>query len=103
MQRLSAFVIVSTFALASLGCPSGPKEERIAVKNAGAVQQAKVLLESYSKGQPLGSEAANFGQMAADAKKEDPAKGEIVDKAFKDIETNKGNRAAIAKAALEKL
>ncbi|MBX9679132.1 MAG: hypothetical protein K2X38_10250 [Gemmataceae bacterium] len=103
MQRLSLFFVVSILALASLGCPSGPKEEQIAIKSNNAVQQAKDLLQNYAKGQPLGSEASNFNRIAADAVKEDPAKGAIVEKALKDIEANQSNRAAIAKGALEKL
>ena len=74
------------------------KVEEIQVKEESALIRAKNALENYAKGQPLGSEASAFDQLIRDVKKEDAAKGEILEKGLADLQKAKGQTAIMAKA-----
>lgn len=98
---VSLFLAFASFAFLT-GCGGGPKEETIVIKSTSSLQEAKSILERYAKGQALGSEVAGFPKLIADVRKEDPARGDLLEKGLKDIEAKKGSPAA-AKELLNKL
>ena len=85
------------------GCGPAPKSEVIQVKAADPMAEVKSVLQRYADGQPLGSEASGFPALVETAKKASPEKGEILEKAFADLQKKGANIKAIAKDALTKL
>jgi len=103
-KRLVAAALAAVLA-ASAGCgPAGTvKEETIEVKQNSSLEQAKLLLTNYSKGQPLGSETTSFGNIVDEVRKADPTRADILAKGFADLQKPKANTAAIAKDTLKQL
>ncbi len=99
----SSFLATALAALAIAGCSQeGVVHERsIPVKQVSAVDQVKQLLEGYAKGTPVGSEIIGFGQMVEEAKKQDPAKGEIIASGLKEIEGMMNRQSAVPAKAKE--
>jgi hypothetical protein len=90
--------------LSAAGCGlQGVKEHSVPVskKEPVGIEMAKQLLEGYAKGQPVGSEFMRFATIGEDAKKQDPSKGEIVDRGLKEIEGLMNKPSAIPNKAKE--
>jgi hypothetical protein len=85
-----------------LGCGPSVKQKDIPIEAPSQLEQAKQYLQNYANGQPLGSEVTAFPDLVEQLRKSDPAKAEILDKGFKDLQAG-GNLAAKAKALLTKL
>jgi len=87
------------------GCgPTGKvKEETIEVKQNSSLEQAKQLLNNYSKGQPVGSEATSFNGIVDEVRKADPTRADILAKGFTELQKPKANTVAIAKDTLKQL
>lgn len=96
----------AAFTLVLAGCgPSGRVvPEDIEVKEDTPIKQAEKLLQNYSKGQAIGSEATSFEYLTKEVTKTDPTRGEILAKGFADLQkTAKGGVAAKAKEILKQL
>ena len=105
MNRHSLGAIASAFVLISVGCDGGGrvKEESIEVRQDLPLDQARKLLENYSKGQAVGSEATTFPKLVEDIRKDDPTRADILEKGFADLQNPKVNKVAKAKELLQKL
>lgn len=105
MRRLtgSLLAVALLFAILPLGCTSGVKEEKIEVKQADGLQQARTLLKRYADGQPMTSEATSFPYLVNEVRKTDPAKADVLEKGLEDLKKNPANLRAKAKELLGKL
>lgn len=102
-KRLLAAALLGS--LLALGCGGEKvKQEDIAIKEDSALKRAQNLLDSYAKGQPLGSEVASYEFMVNDLRKEDPAKADTLQKGLEELKKTKGEATkAKAKEILAKL
>jgi hypothetical protein len=106
VNGLRVLGVAAVAALAVVGC--GPdqriKPEDIPIKEDTALKKATNLLESYAKGQPLGSEVASYEYMVNELRKEDPQRADVLQKGFEELQKTKGPAtAAKAKEILTKL
>jgi hypothetical protein len=86
------------------GCGSGGvREETIAIRKRLPLEDAKGVLENYAKGGPMGSEVASFPKLVEDVRKTDPARAQILEKGFADLQRHGANRKEKARALLKKL
>ena len=106
MFRKAGFgMIILTVAIFLTGCSgSAPAEKTVQAQNPQGLAEAKAVLDRYAKGAPMTSEVANFPTLIAEVKKEDPAKGDILEKGLADLQkAHKSELPAKAKALLSKL
>jgi hypothetical protein len=85
------------------GCGRGGKGPQAEVKPQGGLERAKVILNDYAQGAPMGSEAMTFEEIVAEVRKTDPQKATILEKGFADLKRSPGNRSAKARELLKKL
>lgn len=101
---LRLVLLVCLCSLPLLGCSQSSQKERvIPLKASASMNNARSILENYAKGAPITSEADSFDAVVAGVRKEDEAAADTLDKAFKQIRENPGNRAKIAKDTLKQL
>ena len=62
-----------------------------------------MILNDYTQGAPMGSEAMTFEEIVAEVRKTDPPKATILEKGFADLKRSPGNRSAKARELLKKL
>ncbi|MGB9687380.1 hypothetical protein [Thermogutta sp.] len=65
------------------GVPT-PKTYQIPMK--GPLEEAKALLENYASGAPMGSEASRFKDLVDAVRKTDPAKADVLEKGFAELQ-----------------
>jgi len=97
--------LIASFALVvfALGC-GAPREEEIQIKGGNdPLANAKSILQSYANGQPPSSEVASYPKIVDDVRKTDPAKADILEKGFADLQRSKSGHASKAKELLKKL
>lgn len=99
MFRLFQCALLGLMALAGCG---GPKEESIPIKIDPMIQVTSTL-QSYAKGQPLGSEVTSYEYMVNEVRKVDAAKADVLKAGLDEIQKVKGSPAAKAKELLKKL
>jgi hypothetical protein len=92
--------IVCVALLAPCGCG---KEPPVEVQPQSGLERAKVILNDYASGAPLGSEAMTFEEIVAEVRQTDPQKATILEKGFADIERSPQNRSNKARALLKQL
>lgn len=99
------FVVVACLiTLPLVGCSQSSQKERvIPLKASASMNNARSILENYSKGAPITSEADSFDAVVEGVRKEDPKVADVLADAFKKIRENPSNRARIAKDALKEL
>jgi hypothetical protein len=102
IAKLTAFLLLSGLII-GCGSASDVKPKQVQVKVVGPFDQAKALLTNYANGNAVGSESTGFGELIESAKKEDPAKGDILEKGLKEIEKSKASPKAKAKELMTKL
>lgn len=91
----------SCIALLGLcGCGKAPPVE---VHPQSGLERAKVILNDYVNGAPLGSEAATFEEIVAEVRQTDPQKATILEKGFADLKRSPQNRSSKARALLQQL
>jgi hypothetical protein len=102
--RLLCAAAVTAAVLAGCG-PSGRiKEETIEVKEDSPLNEAKKLLENYSKGQALGSEVTSYQYLVTEVRKTDAPRADVLERGFADLQkTSKAGVPAKAKEILAKL
>ena len=83
------------------GC--GPGSPPVEVKPQGGLERAKVILNDYMQGVPLGSEAMTFEEIVAEVHQTDPQKAAILEKGFADLKRSPGTRGAKARELLNQL
>ena len=82
------------------GCSQDPPIE---VQPQGGLERAKVILNDYVQGAPMGSEAMMFQEIVEEVRQTDPQKAAILEKGFADLKRAPGNRSAQASQLLKKL
>jgi hypothetical protein len=96
------------FTLALLACllvffsGCGQQQNENIVIKVDPLASVKTLLKGYANGQPLRSEVTSFPDYVATVKKVDPAKAEILEKGFAEIQKPGTNVQAKAKELLAK-
>ncbi len=105
MRHLGWLLIA--LAVTAPGCGPSVKQERIEIKAPSAsspLAEATSLLQRYADGQPLTSEATSFPALVERVRKEDPAKADILQAGFADLQkATAAARPAKAKEILAKL
>jgi hypothetical protein len=85
------------------GCGQGGKGSQAAVKSQSGLERAKVILNDYAQGAPMGSEAMTFQEIVEDVRKTDPQKAAILEKGFADLKRSPAHRSAKARELLQQL
>lgn len=89
------------------GCTKGDQGQQVKtyeIPMKGPLDQAKSILENYAKGGRMGSEAAGFDALVKAVRETDPAKADILQKGFAELQkTPPQGLAAKAKEILDKL
>ncbi len=98
----SMILVGLTLAVLAVGCSQSAREKDIEIKT-DPLAEPRTILQRYAEGQPLGSEVTSFPQLVENVRKADPARAEILEKGFKEIEKSPAARAATAKGLLDKL
>ena len=91
--------IVFMALLALCGCGKEPVE----VKPQSGLERAKVILNDYAQGVPMGSEAETFQEIVEEVRQADPQKAAILEKGFADLKRSRGNLRAKARELLKQL
>lgn len=105
LRWLLAVCMIVAVGLPLTGCGGGdvPQRKTIEVPMPTGVERAKMLLQNYAKGQPLGSEVAMFPEIVEEAKKTSPDKAAILEKGFADLQANPARAQQIAQDLLKQL
>lgn len=106
VRYLAGLALLGLFLATVPGCPTAgtpkPKEYGIPMKT--PLEEAKALLQNYANGGPIGSEAASYPDLVNAVRKEDPAKADILEKGFAELQkTPPQGVAAKAKEILGQL
>ncbi|MCS7238505.1 MAG: hypothetical protein NZ899_09565 [Thermoguttaceae bacterium] len=98
-------VMLLTVPITVWGCGGGnvPQKKVVEVPMPKGVERAKILLQNYAKGQPLGSEVSSFPEIVEEAKKTDPDKAAILEQGLAELQKNPAKRQQIAQDLLKKL
>ena len=90
--------------IALLGlCGCGRNSRPVEVQPQSGLERAKVILNDYASGVPMGSEAATFEEVVAEVRKTDPQKATILEKGFADLKRSPKNLRDKARALLKQL
>ena len=92
-------VVLALFGL--WGCGSGGPP--VEVKPQSGLERAKVILNDYAQGAPMGSEAMTFPEIVEEVRQTDPPKAAILEKGFADLKRSPANLRAKARALLKQL
>ena len=92
--------IIFVALLGPCGCGKAPPVE---VKPQSGLERAKVILDDYAQGAPMGSEAVTFQEIVAEVRQTDPRKAAILEKGFADLKRSPGNLKTKARELLKQL
>ena len=98
-----AWLGIGIIFVALLGLCGCGKDPPVEVKPQSGLERAKVILNDYAGGAPLGSEAETFPEIVEEVRRGDPQKAEILEKGFADLKRSPGNRSVKARELLKKL
>ena len=84
------------------GCDRGGKGPPEVQPQSG-LERAKVILNDYVQGAPMGSEAMTFEEIVEEVRKTDPQKATMLEQGFADLKRSPGNRSAKARELLKQL
>jgi len=82
------------------GCGKAPEPD---ITPQGGLERAKVILNDYAQGTPMGSEAMTFEEIVDEVRKTDAQKATILENGFADLKRSPGNRSGKARELLKKL
>ena len=99
--RRVGMIFIAMALIGLWGCGGGGSQGE--VQPQGGLERAKVILNDYAKGVPMGSEAMTFDEIVQEVRKTDPQKATILEKGFADLKRAPGNRSATARELLKKL
>jgi hypothetical protein len=86
--------------LALCGCSKAPP---VQVQPQSGLERAKVILNDYANGAPLGSEGAMYEEIVAEIRQTDPQKATLLEKGFADLKRSPQNLRSKASALLKQL
>ncbi len=97
--------LLFTVALSIVGCGGGnvPQRKTVEVPMPSGLERAKMLLQNYAEGQPLGSEVSTFPQILEEVRKSAPDKAAILEKGFTDLQSQPAKSQQIARDLLRQL
>jgi hypothetical protein len=95
-----AWLRVGIIFVALCGCG---KEAPVEVKPQSGLERARVILNDYIQGAPLGSEAMTFPEIVEEVRQTDPKKAAILEKGFADLQRSPNNLSGKARALLKQL
>ena len=97
-------LVIGAWSLGLLGlCGCGSSSSRVEVQPQSGLERAKVILNDYASGAPLGSEGAMYEEIVAEIRQTDPNKATILEKGFADLKRSPQNRSTTARALLKQL
>lgn len=104
-RLLAVFVALTILTGVVTGCrqQGTPQTKVIEVPMPKGLDRAKMLLQNYAQGQPLGSEAEDFPQIVEEVRKTDPEKANILQEGFAQIQKNPAQARRVAQELLKKL
>src|SRR5262245_19622678 len=94
-----ARVFLALFGLWGCGGGSPPVE----MQPQSGLERARVILNDYAQGVPLGSEAMTFQEIVDEVRQTDPQKAALLEKGFADLKRSPGNLKARARELLKQL
>ena len=100
LGRSQAVGLILVALLALCGCGKEPPPQ---VQPQSGLERAKVILNDYVQGMPMGSEAMAFPEIVEEVRQTDPQKAAILEKGFADLQRAPGNRSAKASELLKQL
>jgi hypothetical protein len=95
--------IIVTALLGLWGCGLGGKGPQVEVRPQSGLERAKVILNDYARGVPMGSEAETFQEIVEEVRQADPQKAAILEKGFADLKRSRGNLSGKARELLKRL
>jgi hypothetical protein len=98
-QLALGIVCMALLVLCGCGSNSAPVE----VQTQSGLERAKVILNDYASGAPMGSEAMTFEEIVAEVRKTDEQKAAILEKGFADLQRSPQTRSSKARALLKQL
>src|SRR5262245_13096425 len=98
-----AWLGVGIIFMALLGLCGCGKDSPVEVKPQSGLERAKVILNDYANGAPMGSEVETFEEIVAEVRKTDPQKAAILEKGFADLKRSPKNLSGKARALLKQL
>jgi hypothetical protein len=98
-----AWLGVGIIFMAVLGLCGCGKDPPVEVQPQSGLERAKVILNDYVDGAPMGSEAMTFEEIVAEVRKTDPQKATILEKGFADLKRSPQNLSGKARALLKQL
>jgi|SRR6516165_744915 hypothetical protein len=101
-HRLRRVALIFLAFLGLWGCGGG-KDPQAEVPPQSGLERAKVILNDYAKGVPMGSEAITFEEIVEEVRKTDPQKATILEKGFAELKRAPGDRSVKARELLKKL
>lgn len=96
-------LLAAVLSVVGCGPPGRVKQETIEVKAQVGLDRARQLLETYARGQPLGSEAMDFPALVEEVRKTDTERAAILEQGFAELQKPRVNTAAKARELLAKL
>ena len=100
---LRARLGVGIIVMALLGLCGCGKDAPVAVQPQSGLERAKVILNDYANGVPMGSEQMTFEEIVEEVRKTDPQKATILEKGFADLKRSPGNLSGKARELLKRL
>jgi hypothetical protein len=99
-----AWLGVGIIFVALIGlCGCGKDPPPVEVKPQSGLERAKVILNDYVQGAPMGSEVETFQEIVEEVRRSDPQKATILEKGFADLKRSPGNLKAKARELLKQL
>ena len=98
-----AWLGVGIVFMALLGLCGCAKDLPVEVQPQSGLERAKVILNDYVQGAPLGSEAMTFQEIVEEVRQTDPQKATILEKGFADLKRSPQNLSGKARALLKQL
>ena len=98
-----AWLGVGIIFVALLGLCGCGKDPPVEVKPQSGLERAKVILNDYAQGAPMGSEVETFQEIVEGVRQTDPQKAAILEKGFADLKRSPGNRSGKARELLKQL
>jgi hypothetical protein len=98
-----ARLAVGIVFIALLGLCGCGRKPPVQVQPQSGLERAKVILNDYASGVPMGSEAATFEEVVAEVRKTDPQKAVALEKGFADLKRTPKNLRDKARALLKQL
>ena len=96
-------VIIVMAHLGLWGCGGGGTGTQGEVKPQSGLERAKVILNDYANGVPMGSEVMTFEEIVAEVRTTDPQKATILEKGFADLKRSPQNLRDKSRALLKQL